>query len=61
MVDAIDSIAHRSWDCMIAKRAWAVSVGVLNTMKTQLGQKGPWRPLDWQHKNTGKKFLTSFG
>ena len=60
MVDTTKTIAHRFRDCRFAKRAWDFSVGILNTMITQLGQKGPWRPLDWQHKNVGKKILTSF-
>jgi hypothetical protein len=28
---------------------WDFYIGVVNITKAQLGQREPWRPLDWQH------------
>lgn len=32
------------------RRAWVFAIGIINTMKAKLGQKGKWIPLNWQHE-----------
>lgn len=61
MVGVAEYIAHRfcKWDCRIARRAWDFSIGVMNTMKAKPRQKGPRRPLHWQHGIFGKRIPTS--
>ena len=58
MVGIPETIVHRFWDCKIAQRTWDFSIGIINTIIAKLGEVGPWRPLDWQHKIFGKKVPT---
>lgn len=53
-MDILEIITCSFWDCIIAQRAWDYSIGIINTLKAKLGQKGPWWPLDWQHGIFGK-------
>lgn len=55
MLDIVETIVHRFWGHKIVRRAWDYSIGIINIMKAKPWQKGPWRPLDWQHGIFGEK------
>ena len=46
MVDILETIIHKFWDCRIALRAWDHSTSIVNTMKVNPGHKGPHQRLD---------------
>lgn len=39
-------ILHMLWDCMVARKVWDFSIGVINTMKAT---PIPLGSLGWQH------------
>ena len=43
----------------MAKRAWDFSIRIINKVKASSNQMGPWKVVDWQHGNFGKKISSS--